>query len=67
MDVCKVSRGCPVTARLDQPRDSSNERLVLKLVHKDITTSGVEEDFGEEQDLFLVTTTCQMICIETPK
>ena len=27
---------------------------MLKLVHKDITTFGVKEDFSEEQDLFLV-------------
>jgi len=65
--LCRAHSAFPAAVRSDRLRDSSNERLALKLVRKDITTSGIEEDFGEEQDLFLVITTRQTICIETPK
>jgi len=46
----------------------SEARIEDRLVCRDDSpnSSGSQEDFGEEQGLFLVTTTRQMICIETP-
>ena len=49
------------------PFNPIRERLVLKLVHKGITTSSVEEDLVRNRVYCLVTTTRQMISIEPPK